>query len=176
MSVIEIKSRFTGAVIFSGDFESLRDAVLAALKSNANLSCADLSNANLRNANLSYADLRNANLSNANLSDANLSYANLSNAYLSDANLRDANLSGAKIDGEVINAKPILVQGLIWWVLITEGFMRIGCQRHAHAEWAAFDADAIRNMESRATAFWSAHKEVLLGLCKIQAAKAPSAA
>ena len=66
--------------------------------SGANLSYADLSGANLRDANLSYANLSDANLSYANLSGANLSYANLSYANLSGANLRDANLSGAKLN------------------------------------------------------------------------------
>ena len=70
----EILNR-SGKVIYSSDKETLREAVIEAVKSgadlsNANLSYADLSNADLSNANLSYADLSNANLFNANLFDA----------------------------------------------------------------------------------------------------------
>ena len=81
----------TGAVIWEGDAETVKDAIHAALKARANLSGANLSGANLSWANLSWVDLSRANLSGANLSWANLSWANLSGAYLSRANL-----SGAK--------------------------------------------------------------------------------
>jgi hypothetical protein len=96
---IEITSKYTGSVLFSGDFASMSDAVKAALASRANLSDANLSRAHLSGANLSGANLSGANLSGANLSDANLSRAHLSGANLSGANLSDANLSGANLSG-----------------------------------------------------------------------------
>ena len=91
---ISIK-KINGEVIFSGDFDSIKDCVLAALRegknlSYADLSYADLSYADLRSANLSYADLSSANLRYADLRSADLSYANLSYANLSSANLRYA--------------------------------------------------------------------------------------
>jgi hypothetical protein len=90
--MIEIKNRFTGEVICTGE------AIAGAAQENlANLRGADLSVANLSVANLSRADLRGANLRGANLSWADLSGANLRGADLSGANLRGANLSGAKI-------------------------------------------------------------------------------
>ena len=55
---IEIKNR-TGAIIMSGKYESLRDAVE---KNKANLIDADLRGANLGGADLGGADLRGANL------------------------------------------------------------------------------------------------------------------
>ena len=86
---IQIKSRFTAAVLFEHDCEnnSVRITLELAIKSGADLrgadlSRADLSGANLRGANLSGADLRGANLSGANLSCAYLSDADLSGAYL----------------------------------------------------------------------------------------------
>jgi hypothetical protein len=109
---ISIK-KINGEVIFSGDFDSIKDCVLAALREGKNLSYANLSSADLRSANLSSADLRSADLSSANLrsadlrsadlSYADLSYANLSSADLRSANLRYAdlryaNLSSAKSD------------------------------------------------------------------------------
>jgi len=93
---IEIKSVF-GTVLFSGDFSSLADAVVSAIKSRADLSRADLSGADLSGANLSRAYLSRANLSGANLSRADLSRANLSRANLSGANLSGANLSRADL-------------------------------------------------------------------------------
>jgi uncharacterized protein YjbI with pentapeptide repeats len=95
---IEIKS-LLGSVLFEGDFASLADAVIAAVKARANLSDADLSGADLRGANLRGANLSGAYLSDADLRGANLSGANLSGAYLSDADLRGANLRGADLSG-----------------------------------------------------------------------------
>ena len=56
---IQIKSRFTGTVLFEHDCEgnSVRLTLELAIKSGANLSDADLSDAYLSGANLSRADL-----------------------------------------------------------------------------------------------------------------------
>ncbi|MCB9902378.1 MAG: pentapeptide repeat-containing protein [Planctomycetes bacterium] len=104
----EIKSRFTGAVLFSLETESLKICVEAAVKARAYLGGADLSGANLRGADLSDADLSDADLRGANLSDADLSGAylggaNLSGADLSGANLRGADLSDADLGGAYLS-------------------------------------------------------------------------
>ncbi len=83
---IEIKHRFSGVVVFAGEFLSMAAAVIEAIKSRAAISGANLSGADLSGANLSGADLSGADLSGANLSWANLSGANLSGANLSGAN------------------------------------------------------------------------------------------
>ena len=109
--VVQIKSRWTGEVLYSWEADSdvtgltfgekLGKAVLAAVKERAYL----------RDANLSGAYLRGANLSGAYLSGANLSGANLSGANLSDANLSDA--KGAEL---AIARTRILPEGdLIGW-------------------------------------------------------------
>ena len=66
---IQIKSRFTAAVLFEHDCEgnSIRFTLELAIKSGANLSGANLSGANLSGANLICADLSYANLSGAYL-------------------------------------------------------------------------------------------------------------
>ena len=97
MKKIEIKSRFSGKVIFSVEANSLKIAVELAIKSEADLSRANLSGANLSGANLYGAYLSRANLSGANLSGANLSGADLYGANLSGADLSGANLSGANL-------------------------------------------------------------------------------
>ena len=101
---IQIKSRFTGTVLFEHDCEgnSVRLTLELAIKSGADLSGAYLSGAYMSGADLSGANLSDANLSDANLARANLSRANLSDVYLSRAyliraNLSDANLSGANL-------------------------------------------------------------------------------
>lgn len=71
--VIEIKHRYTGAVLFTAKGATTVAAALAmALATGADLRSADLSDAYLRSANLSGAYLRNANLRSADLSGANL--------------------------------------------------------------------------------------------------------
>ena len=80
----------TGTILFEDEKEHIKDTVVHAVKSSANLNGANLNGANLGGANLSGADLRYANLSGANLGDADLSGANLSGANLGDADLRGA--------------------------------------------------------------------------------------
>ena len=70
MEVIEIKSRWGGEVLYSGEHASLKEAAEAAVKACANLCDADLGGANLYGANL-----RGANLYGADLCDANLAGA-----------------------------------------------------------------------------------------------------
>ena len=103
---IEIKNRWTGAVLFQCDLPTelesgmaMRHALERAVESGANLSGANLRGANLSGASLRGADLRDANLRDANLSGASLRGASLRGASLRDANLRDANLRSADLSG-----------------------------------------------------------------------------
>ena len=182
---IEIKYRFTNNVLFACGAENMREAVVKAVKSRADLSGANLSRADLSGANLSGADLSRAylsgadlsganlsraNLSRANLSGADLSRADLSRAYLSGANLSDAylsdaDLSGANLSGEILAITPISILNLTWEILISEQYLKIGCQRHTHDEWRGFGDDEINQMETRAIEFWSANKVWILAAC-----------
>ena len=72
---IQIKHRYTSAVLFEGEFETVVAAVLEAIKQDANLEGANLRSANLRSANLVGANLEGANLRSANLEGANLDRA-----------------------------------------------------------------------------------------------------
>ena len=133
--LIKIKHRYTKNVLYSCDAENLRDAVENAIKAGANLA-------------------------GANLTDANLTGANLTGAYLTGANM-----AGANIAGEKLAICPITIYGLYWNVLISEGFMKIGCQRHTHDAWKNFTISDIGNMHDQALEFWGANKTVLLKLC-----------
>lgn len=147
----EIKNRFTGEVIVSGDV-SIKELV-------------EINRANLRDANLRDADLFGANLFGANLRDADLRGANLYGADLSGTNLLGADLSGANLEGEILTKTPIFID-LTWRVTITTKYMRIGCQRHAIADWAVFSDEEILSMESRALDFWHTWKKPLLAMCE----------
>ena len=97
--------------------------------------------------------------------------ANLDGAYLSGANLDGANLSGADLDGEKLTKSPLVITGLRYWCLISDGYMRLGCKRFTHEEWAEFSDDEIEKMDSCALEFWKQWKESLLAMCKAHAVK-----
>ena len=62
---------------------------------------------------------------------------------------------------------PIQVSGLVWPVLILDAHMKIGCELHTLADWAAFDNQRIASMDGlRARRFWGAYKEPLLALAR----------
>ena len=154
--MIQIKRRFTGSVLKEVDASDLRGASLCA----ANLCGANLCGADLRAANLCGADLRGASLCGANLRGANLCGANLCGA-----DLRDADLCGEKL-----KSIPVFIYGLKWFVTVTNEFLTIGCQRHTHAEWAAFSDEQISAMSDGALNFWQMWKPSLLSVCDVQAA------
>ena len=92
MKSIKIRNRWTGSVVFEYTKEgnTITEAVLEAIRCDANLRGADLSDADLSDANLRGADLRRANLRGTDLYGADLRDANLRGTDLRDANLRDA--------------------------------------------------------------------------------------
>jgi hypothetical protein len=187
--MIEIKNRYTNAILFSHDCSTLKICVEAAVKAGADLRGADLREANLYEANLYEANLSGANLSGANLYEANLYRAYLYEANLSGANLsgadlngaklkgvylRGANLYGADLSGEKLKHAPLFVSNLRWEITITDGYLTIGCQRHTHDQWAQFSDDEISQMASNAPEFWATWKRPLLLMCEAHASKSGS--
>ena len=79
---MQIKSRYTGAVIFEDDKPTLRETVLNAVAQKAYLAGADLAGANLAGADLADADLARADLADADLAGADLADADLAGANL----------------------------------------------------------------------------------------------
>lgn len=77
-----------------------------------------------------------------------------------------ANLDGANLDGETLTTIPLSLLNLRWPVLVTDNFMRIGCKRHTHADWAAFTTAEIEAMNSCAASFWAEWGDILLAICK----------
>ena len=113
----EIKRWTDGAVLWSGEAESLGEAARKAIAAGADLTGADLTgavlryadltgavlrDAVLRDADLTGADLTGADLTGADLTGAVLRYAVLRYAVLTGAVLRDAVLTGAVLTGAVL--------------------------------------------------------------------------
>jgi pentapeptide repeat protein len=123
---LSIKNRWTGAIIFEYEKEdnTMKQTVLEAIKSYADLSSADLSSADLRyadlrNANLRYANLRYADLRSADLRYANLRYADLRSADLSSADLRYADLGYANLRSADLRSTDLSsIKNDFWDVLL----------------------------------------------------------
>ena len=156
--MITIKHRFTEQTLCEFDVDTVKQA--------AEQGKANLRGANLYGANLDGANLRGANLGCANLRGANLRGANLDGANLRGANLDGANLYGASLDGEKITKQPLSVANLRYWCLISDSYMRLGCKRFTHDEWAAFSDVQISAMDAGALEFWQRWKAPLLAMCK----------
>jgi len=169
---MKILDRFNGNVIFELECDSIKECILAANKTGADLIGADLSGADLRGAelrgaNLMGADLSGADFMGAELRDADLRDADLRGANLIGANLRDADLSDANLWGEKITKTPIYINaGLNWQVWITDKRIKIGCQIHSTSFWEKASDNVISQMSSDALDFWNKWKLPILTLAK----------
>jgi hypothetical protein len=130
---IEIKSIF-GSVLFTTDAETIKEAVIKAVSTGANLTGADLIDANLTGADLRGADLRGADLRGANLTGADLIDANLTGANLTGADLRGADIENTRL--------PIYCK---WSVSYNDKYdtIYIGCKADTIEGWDAFFASDI---------------------------------
>ena len=164
---LSILSRFNASVLFEYESEenSLKITLQAAAKASADLYGADLRGADLYGANLRGADLDGADLDGADLRGANLRGANLDGADLRGANLDGANLGGANLDGEKLTKTPLQLNNLKWFVLISDKYLRIGCQRFTIEEWKNFDDATIVKMDFAALKFWRKWKTPIIALC-----------
>ena len=177
---MDIKSRFTGSVLFTAEIDcdkdkpmswKLRMAVEWAIKNSADLRSADLSYANLRSANLSSADLRSADLSSANLSSADLSYADLSYANLryadlSSADLRSANLSSANLRSADLSYADLSSADLRSANLSSANIKAVaftGCGKENRAGYAIVDGKEIK---VRLGCFYDTEKAALTAIRK----------
>jgi hypothetical protein len=113
MQTFEIK-RLSGTVLFSGEFESMRGCVEAAVRAGASLYGANLYGASLYGADLYGADLAVANMRVAYMRGANLYGANLTGANLTGANLAGADLTGANLAGANLTGANLYETNLTW--------------------------------------------------------------
>ena len=78
-------------------------------------------------------------------------------------------LIDVEIEGEMIAKPPVFIKDFDhsgWVVLITDSYMRIGCKRFTHEEWASFDYDTIDKMHCDAHVFWAKNRQTLLKMCE----------
>ena len=97
--------------------------------------------------------------------DADLYGADLRDADLRGANLYGADLRYANLDGEKLVKTPLQLNNLKWFVLISDKYLRIGCQRFTIEEWRNFDDAAIVKMDFAALKFWRKWKAPIIALC-----------
>lgn len=95
--LIQIKERRTDRILYSGEHESFKKAVVAAIKAKVSLANSNLSKTDLSQTDLSETDLSNIDLSGCNLNSACLRGANLSRTNLYVAILTGADLSQTKL-------------------------------------------------------------------------------
>ena len=147
--MIEIKNRFTGKIIHSGDFYNVKECLFDAIENGANLE-----GVNLRGANLRGADLRGANLHGADLRGANLRGANLWWCAGNKCEIKSLWFS---------DTYPITY---------TAEYMQIGCERHKIADWWVFDDKRILAMDGKkALKFWRENKDLIRQIIDANPAK-----
>ena len=76
-----------------------------------------------------------------------------------------ADLRGANLDGEKLTKTPLQLNNLKWFVLISDKYLRIGCQRFTIEEWKNFDDETIVKMDFAALKFWRKWKASIIALC-----------
>lgn len=123
MTQITINHIKTGAPLFGGTFETVKDCLEEAVEKGLSLSGADLrfqnlGHANLDDAHLDHADFTGSNLIGANLSEARLNHAKfigcslesaclafstLDHADFSDCRFGGTYIDGAKLDGALFS-------------------------------------------------------------------------
>ena len=100
--MIEILNRYTKAVLYPSEAETLGAAVKEGMALRADLTGAVLTDAGLTRAVLTGADLTDADLTDADLTGAVLTDADLTDAVLTDADLTRADLTRAVLTGAVL--------------------------------------------------------------------------
>ena len=163
---IEIKSRFTGGILFSVETESLKLAVEAAVKGGSDLQGAYLRGSDLQGAHLQGADLWGAYLQGSDLRGADLQGSDLQGAHLRGADLRGAYLRGSEIQARIkIQRAPIQVFGLQYPITIWDSHIQIGCKFHSMGAWENFTDEEIDAMDvEKSLVFWKAHKTSIFAL------------
>jgi len=110
----QIKNRFTGEIIFSGEAPSVAALVEQAVRAGVDLSEASLPGLNLAGATLSGARLIKADLSRVNLVRADLTGARLAEATLASADMTGAILYKANFAGADLSDTNMSMVYAVW--------------------------------------------------------------
>jgi hypothetical protein len=95
---IEIRNRWTGAIMFTEEADSLKAASQRLVVRGSDLSGSNLRDSDLSGSDLSGSNLRDSNLSGSNLRDSNLSGSDLSGSDLSDSGAATREEATANLD------------------------------------------------------------------------------
>ena len=148
----EIKSRWTGAGIFTAEIEA-DENTSANIKLGLAVRVAVNARADLDGADLRCADLRCADLRDADLGGANLNGTCGLNGWIKNIQIED------------------------WPISYTSEVMQIGCQRHTFDAWRNFSDAEIRAMDGRrALNFWHKWREVIFRIIEMAPAHPTKAA
>lgn len=158
---IEIKSWITGEVLFSHEQEDNTTAITLAASVKAGIK---LVGADLSNSDFSKVEIRGAICINSSFVGSRFD-----GSRFVGSRFVGSSFDGSRFDDEQITKPPISLLNTGWPVLITQAFMRIGCQRHSHESWRGFSDNEINDMDSKALDFWKKWGPHLLALCAAHA-------
>ena len=141
---MEIKNRYTGEVIFSDNSDNIKDTLLNAIKSRADLRGCDLRECDLRECYFYESDLRGSSLNGSSLNGSSLNGSSLRECDLRECDLRGCDLrgcnlygidlTGCKLYGAVIH-EAYLQMYCKWYVSIKDNTIQIGCKNKTIDEW-----------------------------------------
>ena len=154
LSLYQIKSRFSGKILFELKTTSLKYCVEATVMAGVSLNGAALDGAELDGAALNGAALDGAALKWASFDGASLKWASFDGAFFDFKN--------EKIK---IKKTPICISNLRYEIIIFDSHMKIGCQFHSISEWFSFDEKTIEDMDDTALELWEQNKDWLKAVC-----------
>jgi hypothetical protein len=165
---IEIKSWYTGEVLWAGEGIDLKDGVQKAVAAGVSLAGVNLAGASLRDACLVGASLAGANLARADLAGAILAGTDLAGASLVGANLTNVNFTGASLAYTRIDEPICRMDFGGWSICIRANVTTIGCQRYANSEWLKWtsESEEIASMHEDAPAWWATHGDAVKAVIK----------
>ena len=143
--MLEIKHRFTGAVLHSGEFETIKELLANGIAAKKDLRYSDLRDSDLRYSNLRYSDLRYSNLLGSDLRGSDIADAYLPEGFFV-----------ARLD----------FGG--WSVCIQPDKTSIGCQTHPNDKWLGWTpkSSEIVKMHDDAAKWWTDNQEAIKCLIK----------
>jgi len=137
----------------------------------------DFSGSTLDDCDMSYGDYRGSNFSRcsakrtkftgSNLRGCNTVKMLIDGESLIGVDTRMVNLKGSIIDGEEVKKQPIVINGLPWFVLITDNYMRLGCERHTHQDWKNMKIKDMEKIGEIAVYIFQKYSSLLFTLCDL---------
>ena len=150
MKYIEIKKWTDGSVIYSGEFESIKECLEDGVSKGVSFNYAELNDAELNYAKLNCAKLNCAELNYAKLNYAKLDRAELNYAKLNYAKLDRAELNYAKLNRAKLPKMSFCIcAGQDYYLFISPMVVQAGCQSYSPDDWRKMSKGEIANMDGK---------------------------